>query len=290
MKLKELFNSHLPINRKERFYTGTVFPMIVCKNNFENFNLFTNLLEDCSGIKIDANPETTNIQFFTEYSLKESAIDEETKKRFCDMPDSKDTPDIIILIEGEINILIAIEAKMYDYPKPIDLVNQMEKQKKILNCIKRSLSKREDGNDFKIYHYALLPEGYFKYGKPEGINIITWQQLLNAYKDVYGNDYFIGMLECALDKYTALVGKGIDSFGYNSKDKISGQKVYEDFKNGVLEMKTIGRNKGIAGFVKDIEENKWRTVKYETSSKSVQPNDNWITVEKFVELVENVIV
>ena len=35
MTLEELMKSELPLNRKERFFTGTVSPMIVCRDNFK---------------------------------------------------------------------------------------------------------------------------------------------------------------------------------------------------------------------------------------------------------------
>jgi len=33
MSLTDMLEKDLPLNRKERFYTGTVLPMIVCKVN-----------------------------------------------------------------------------------------------------------------------------------------------------------------------------------------------------------------------------------------------------------------
>lgn len=283
MKLKEHFDTLLPINRKERFYTGTVFPMIVCNDNFKHFHLFTKLLKDCSHADIDPNPETTNIQFFTEYSLKESVFGK-TKERFKGELETKDTPDILILIDGEDKTLIAIEAKMFDYPKPIDLENQMKAQEKIFEYLDKNFL---EGKKYTKHHYALLPKEYLKTCKSEEIKIITWESLLDAYKDVCGNDYFFGMLKCALDEYNYLVGKGIGSFGYNSSERITGLKVYENFKNGNRDIKIIGRNKGIGGFLADIENKTWRTFKYETSTNTLPPNNNWITVEKFAELVDS---
>ena len=64
MSLKNLMNTELPLNRKERFYTGTVFPMIVCRDNFKYFDVFTSLIPGYEKEIIDTNPETANIQFF----------------------------------------------------------------------------------------------------------------------------------------------------------------------------------------------------------------------------------
>lgn len=282
MKLKEHLDTLLPINRKERFYTGTVFPMIVCKDNFKYFHLFTNMLNDCTHDVIDANPENTNIQFFTEYSLKESVYGR-TKERFKGTLETKDTPDIMILIDGEVKTLIAIEAKMFDFPDIDKLREQMKAQKKIIEYLENNFL--EPGK-YKGYHIALLPDEYLKNGKPDGINIITWQDLLDAYKDVCLNDYFYEMLRCALKDYKGLVGKGAESYGCNSKKKIAGIKVYNDYKAGERNTNIIGRDGGETGFMKDIKENTWMTRKYETNKNTVPPNINWITIEEFVRIIE----
>lgn len=44
MSLEEMLRTELQLNRKERFFTGTVFPMIVCKDNFRHLHLLLSLL------------------------------------------------------------------------------------------------------------------------------------------------------------------------------------------------------------------------------------------------------
>ena len=34
-KLQEKFNIYMPLNRKERFFSGTVLPQIICGGNYE---------------------------------------------------------------------------------------------------------------------------------------------------------------------------------------------------------------------------------------------------------------
>ena len=41
--LKELFDKRLPVNRKERYYTGTVLPMIVASDGFKRLPKFLTL-------------------------------------------------------------------------------------------------------------------------------------------------------------------------------------------------------------------------------------------------------
>jgi len=134
-KLDQLMNTNLPLNRKERFFTGTVCPMIVCRDNFKYFNKFTELIPDCGKLNIKTGPEDINFQFFTEYSIKESLIGKE-KKRFPGLPSTKDTPDIIIFVDGEVKTLIVLEAKMYDSPAKEKLKKQIKNQKVIIKCIR----------------------------------------------------------------------------------------------------------------------------------------------------------
>jgi hypothetical protein len=91
MPLADLMNTALPMNRKERFFTGTVFPMIVAANAFQDLGALASLLPDCVLPPIVADPANTNLQFFTEYSLVESIYGEKTKNRFPEPPASKDT-------------------------------------------------------------------------------------------------------------------------------------------------------------------------------------------------------
>ena len=45
MSLTSLLDSRLPMNRKERFFTGTVFPMIVAGDGFGGLQKFLDLAE-----------------------------------------------------------------------------------------------------------------------------------------------------------------------------------------------------------------------------------------------------
>src|SRR4051812_14560041 len=103
LSLEKLLNQELPLNRKERFFTGTVFPMIVCRNNFEHFSIFLEMIGCSEALPVISDPAATNILFFTEYSLVESIVGL-TRSRFDDSPKIKDTPDVMILIQGDSGI------------------------------------------------------------------------------------------------------------------------------------------------------------------------------------------
>ena len=139
MTLKEMTEKELPLNRKERYFTGTVFPMIVCRDNFKYFDRFTSLIDRCGELEILADPRSSNIEFYIEYSLLESVFTEHDKKRLRGLPRTKDTPDVMILITGEPKTLIAIEAKMYEVPDCFALKSQMDNQKHHIDYLKEKL-------------------------------------------------------------------------------------------------------------------------------------------------------
>ena len=281
MSLKELLETGLPLNRKERFFTGTVFPMVVCKNNFENINLLLSLFDLPETINVNVSPDSENILFFTEYSLVESLIGT-AKERFKELPDSKDTPDIVILIEDKKKYLIALEAKMYDVPSVDKLNLQMNGQGKILNSVGKTLGINE------FYHYLLLPERFKQ--KVLGLNypVITWEDIMRAYEPVCAGDYFFELLRISLDKYDELVSLGL-TFSMNCEERVLGEKIYDRFKRGDVFMVSMGREGGLRGnkLKEDIDSGSWCKYRYETSSKRPKDiNRNWFLVEDFIKLLE----
>lgn len=280
MSLAELIKSELPLNRKERYFTGTVFPMIVCKDDFKYFHLLTSLITGFGEGVIDCRPNTANIQFFTEYSLAESVVGP-IRERFSNLPASKDTPDIMILIKSKPKVLLAFEAKMFDTPTGEDLERQMAGQAAILNYLKEKLKIN------KVFHYALIPK-QFKSKLPNfGRPILTWQQICDSFSQTLGNDYFLAVLKLALESYDELVSKS-NEYGQNCEEKLPGLEIYNRFKNGDDTIQTMGRHEGLKGkaLQNDIRSGKWQQQLYETSSKSELFNRNWFFVSQFVELID----
>jgi hypothetical protein len=64
----------LPFNRKERYFTGTVLPMLACSEGFAHF---PRLLRLC-GVPDDKCRVPERLQFYTEYSLREAAYTSHT--------------------------------------------------------------------------------------------------------------------------------------------------------------------------------------------------------------------
>ncbi len=275
MNFEELMSTGLPFNRKERFFTGTIFPMIVCRENFKYFDIFTKLAK-CDDLRVVCTPQYTNIQFFTEYSLKEAIFDKATKDRFPDPPASKDTPDIMIFITGEKKTLIAIEAKMFSVPTGLQLRKQMDAQKIHLDYLKDKL--KIDS----IFHIALLPEklevGELGYDK------LTWENILAGYQNQYGpTDYFLQLLSLSLDNYYQW--KSV----ITSVSLMSGNDIYLQYKDGSIEAKTMGRINGLNGteLANDISSGRWRNQLYEVSETDLSDkSENWFWIEDFVNKID----
>ena len=283
MSLEEMLLDELPLNRKEQFFTGTVFPMVVCKDNFRHLHLLLSLVGVAPPPAIVSNPKETNILFFTEYSLIES-ITKGAEQRFWMLPSTKDTPDIVILIKSKIKTLVVFEAKMYATTTANRLNKQMDAQQEILNSIQKSL------NVDKTYHYALIPEKLYRQVRGDlTYPALTWESIYAAYEPVCKNDYFFDILRVSLDMYDELVSRG-GSFGRNCEEKISGKQIYEGYKQRTLDKLSMGRNGGFNGvkLKEDIVTDKWRTFHYETSSKNpADINRNWFEIKDFVKLVDH---
>lgn len=108
--LDELLDLTLPVNRKERYYTGTVLPAVICSDDLTHLGLLANLLH-AGPVTVRADPRDCTVAFFTEYGIAESLIGP-AAGRFTDLPPGKDTPDVIVLITEPHPLLIALEAKL----------------------------------------------------------------------------------------------------------------------------------------------------------------------------------
>jgi hypothetical protein len=280
MPLDQMMRQDLPLNRKERYYTGTVFPMLVCRDNFRHFPRLCVLIEGCPPLEVDGRPETTNIQFFTEYSFAESVFGS-SRARFPAAPTSRDTPDIVMLISGVQRVLIAIEAKMFDVTTRLDLLMQMGRQEQILKYIRGTLEIDT------VVHCALLPAKLKAQISELPYPILTWEELYAAFYEVAPEDYFLGVLGYALESYDELVGVA-NPWGKNREEKLRGIEIYNAFKVGSLRFTLMGRRGGPWGerLEADIGSGRWRLQEYELTTVESRPNRNWFTVEEFVRRID----
>jgi len=282
------FNNLLPINRKERYFTGTVLPQIICYENFEHINLFFDLIDNFPKdivIEPNANANNNNIQFFTEYSLKESA--NFLGKKYQNLPKSKDTPDVVILITKPELYLIVIEAKMYTTPNISEFKKQIQAQQEVIRCIQENLNI----NPANIYHLGLVPQRYFSSNIATTCQMLHWENILGAYTEMLKGTYFYETLKYALSNFNTLVSGNngaFGSFGKNSEDRLNGVEIITCHKAG--KRFWVGRNRGLHGaeLQKDKETGGWQTYEYEVNFTDKEaPNRNWFSSSDFVECMKD---
>lgn len=262
-------NPRLPINRKERFYTGTVLPALICQDNFRHLRLFLSLcgLNECT--------VGDDIQFFTEYGFGESVFTNEDKE-FWEGPFSRDTPDLVIR-SGD--WLLTVEAKMFDKPTAAKLSGQMLAQKQHVDLwIHRLHVSRHQ-------HVLLLPKPLADAVIPEFVAsgadwpVVTWQAVADLYRGL-ADPYWVNTLDEALAKYDVLVSVG-PQFGQHKDDSITGSEIIDGWPDhGFI---CMGRGGGLSGekLAEDIRSGGWRTQVYEVSRQDQSGRTNWFSIDAF---------
>ncbi len=280
------FNNYLPLNRKERFFTGTVLPQILCHENFKYINLFFGLIDNFpKDIVIHANAANNNIQFLTEYSLKESA--NFCGKKYQNLPKTKDTPDVVILITEPDLYLIVIEAKMFTSPNNSDFKQQIKAQQDVIKCVQENLEIKP----VNIFHLGLVPENYFSKNIITNCQMLYWENILNAYTGILQGTYFYETLKFALQNFTKLISGNngsFGSFGKNCEDRLSGLEILTWHKAG--KRFWVGRDRGLYGnkLQKDKETGGWQRFEYEVNfTGNEAANRNWFSSFDFVEFMKD---
>jgi hypothetical protein len=270
--VKQLADMLLPFNRKERFFTGTVLPMIIASDGFAHLHRFLGLC-GLAGVEVDAGrePHQPNIQFLTEYGFGESLVGE-AKVRFADAPTGRDTPDVVL---AGADWLLAVEAKLYDRPSKAALSAQLQAQQVLVDYW---ADKFEIPNG-RCRHVALLPQGLAaEVGEGLAAPVVTWEAVLGAYRRV-GPSYWVGVLGAALDAYPALVSQ---SFGFekNSDALRTGAQIVDD----PGPFTCMGRAGGLdgAGVATDLATGGWRTRTYEVRYEPLPNNGNWFPISEFI--------
>jgi hypothetical protein len=270
---RSLLETRLPLNRKERFYTGTVLPMLIASDDFRHFNRFTDLcgleVETTTTHGLGGNQE---IQFFTEYSFLESCFTERDRDRFPKAPTEGNTPDV--LIAGD-DWLLAVEAKVYHNPTAEALNTQMQRQRVIVDYLREQFAIPPE----RVAHVLLLPSDFHP-GKLHS-PVVTWEAVLDEYR-VVGPAYWVGVLEAALSRYEDLVSRG-PTFGSNADGKMLGSDILAGHADGSLAFTYMGRQDGINGkpMQQDIETGQWRTHQYEVRYLPLQAK-NWFSIKEFI--------
>jgi hypothetical protein len=273
--LDELLDLTLPVNRKERYYTGTVLPAVICSDDLTHLDRLAGLL-DAGPVTVRADPRDCTVAFFTEYGIAESLVGP-AAGRFTNLPPGKDTPDVIVLITEPHPVLIALEAKLYDKPKPSALRSQLQAQRALLGPVAEQLGTIL-GEPVRLVHAALLPRAYAGTASGLGFPIITWEQVRDAYRDVAPR-YFHDMLTIALERHPQLVASPIA----NQDTCLTGATLVQRYLAGDRTYAWMGRNGGLTGarLDQDIAEGRWHEIAYQCSTTSVE-NRNWFSVANFI--------
>ena len=275
-RLQEILKSELPINRKERFYTGTVLPSLLFHGGLSNLYSF---LREIPEFPNEVNEQNTkdDFLFYTEYNLKESAGKKSVGTEIFTA--TRDTPDVIIQILKPLTVFVIIEAKMFANLTQNDFSRQMRAQKEAVIDI---LKKRYQGS--RMFHVALVPSQLGFKDTPD-YKVVNWQFFIdNRELSVQGN-YFFAYLKFALENYSGLVS---EKYGKAStvRDELRGTKIYQDGKTG----KTlwVGRNGGRSAIEEDVRKDVWRNKLYGTNTE--KPKDgregNWLSSVEFAEIVD----
>ncbi len=271
--LAEVLDRGLPLNRKERYYTGTVLPMLVASDGFAHLHRFLRLCDLDVGEFGDHGREGgQRLQFFTEYSFVESRFSEVDVRRFPNAPGDNDTPDVVLL--GE-DWLLAVEAKMFHAPSVAALNEQVARQKVIVDYLAATL-RLPPG---RVRHVLLLPGGLSAVGAT--VPVVTWESVLREYRTV-GPAYWVAVLEGALARYGDLAAKGL-SFGDNRDGVLAGEAIRQGHHDGSLDFTYMGRQGGLHGAAlgQDLAEGSWRRRKYEVRYEPLAAR-NWFAITDFL--------
>jgi hypothetical protein len=272
----QLASTGLPFNRKERFFTGTVLPSLVCCDRFAHFSRFTELC----GVRRSVSARCDGLQFFTEYNFAES-VRLTDQQRFPKALTGRDTPDVMVYESGDDAFLLAVEAKMFHRPTAVDLNSQIAIQADLLRYIGTSLQISEH----RRFHVALLPAPLADFVGSLIVPTITWEQVAETYNDV-ADPYWIDVLHFALRSYDDLVSRGSER-GQNAEFYLVGKDIVDGYRDGSLATAWMGRVRGLNGpeLAKDLRSGSWRLQRYECSHVQV-PNRNWFAVARFVQKIE----
>lgn len=277
-QFKEKLKSELPLNRKERFYTGTVLPSILFHNGLRNFFRF---LREIEGLPISIDKETTkdNFLFYTEYNLKESAGKKSVGAGIFTA--TGDTPDVIIEILEPERAFIFIEAKMFLKLTPNEFGQQMADQRfAVIDVLKKEYGL----DDNHIFHIALTPK-QLGFTKTDDYQVINWEFFIDNPDVDLQDNYFAHFLRFALERYDKLV---CDQSGMAStvEKQERGSVIYRDgIDHGKL---YVGRKGGKSTIQEDVKKGIWKDKLYGINTQNPPDGQkgNWISSQEFAAIVD----
>ena len=179
------------------------------------------------------------------------------------------------------DFLIAIEGKLFDRPTRAELEVQIARQRELVNEWANVLAIDHD----RVRHVALLPDQLAgEMGSVTGADIVTWQQVIDAYR-VVGPAYWVGVLDVACSRWRHLVATP-RLFGQNADARLAGEAIVALAAQEIVEYGYVGRVGGATGAIlTDVETGAWRKRLYEVRRHPLPANPNWMPIAEFVALV-----
>ena len=174
---------------------------------------------------------------------------------------------------------------MYSRITPGELNIQMTNQTWVIDAIKKAVSI----NNENCFHVGIVPEKLIPIKDSSHYPLIYWEEIIAAYNDLLVDNYFLNVLQIAIDKFDQLQSSsknGALSFGKNMELKIMGEKIIELQEAG--ERFWVGRSGGLLGdkIKVDISSGGWKTFEYEVNFSSKHaPNRNWFRSDLFAKQV-----
>lgn len=273
----------LPFNRKERYFTGTVLPMIIASDNFVHLPKFLGLC-GLPDVTIDGDgpgAEGPHIEFYTEYSFKESLVTSADLERFPDRPSEADTPDMVLV--GP-DWLLAVEAKIFHRPTRQALTRQMKRQRVLVDYWMKQFAFEEE----RVRHVLLLPEKLHASRAGLAQAVVTLEQVIEEYQDT-APTYLLDVLRTAVTRYDDL-SSAEPTFGMNADARLSGASIVKEHEGKHPRFGWMGRGGGLTGkrLTADILEGRWRDQLYEVRvKKPPEAHRNWFPVKDFVDRIRS---
>lgn len=297
--LEELFSTGLPVSREERFYTATVLPALISRDDFSGFEVFRDAVvaaATSSGLQVpslaasvaNSSGSSTNVQLMAEFDLWKALTDPAAKARFPEAPAIRAVPDLAIFVYGKSPVLIAVEAKMFHYCSAKNLSKQMGEQQVLMEYVSGQIAGTLRA-PLEFVQIALLPaarlesSAYAEFPYP----IVTWEGLRDAYSGGGVSHYWARVLDFALSRWESLASRP-SAFGEHADDKWPGHRIFAAAASGALIYPVVGRRGGLSGkeFAADVASGAWKSREYELAFDPALANSaNWFTVEEFVAAV-----
>jgi hypothetical protein len=267
--------TYLPFNRKERFFTGTVLPQIIAVDSFAELHRLLDLCGMRGVLPASSHERSAQVQFLTEYGFVESAwFDESGDWEVAGR--GRDTPDIVLV--GP-DWLLVLEAKVYAREGAAAINRQIAAQTALLSywAEVRNLDRQ------RVKLVVLLPESYARELGELDAPVVTWEQVLDAYRDV-APAYWYAVLRDAMHRYDVLRSTATRG---RVHVRLSGAEIQHADNAGSLGYRWVGRQGGPTGkaFAADIRSGAWRLHRYAVATATIE-NRNWWPIGEFLAMVE----